>query len=272
MRIVRSIVFAFAFVIAMTNARAEETDPPITLIQPLQSAPKGADVFFGISRDLDLEKRITVVVYFHGLRPFESFEAMLERQRIAQQIADAQVNAVVVAPLMPYPIKKKHGVPFADKGAFKKFLNDASVVFAKTLNTSPKKFADARIVLIGYSAGHWPTKMVISHSHAVLDGVVLLDAHYGSQEIFFEYAIRVAKRRQGYFVTAHTETTQRRVREFENALREEKVPIEREPPQRLLPGMIVVIKVEGTFLHHNFVTSAWTENPITDLLKKAYGD
>ena len=275
----RPLALTLALAIFFSSAHAN-TDSPITFMQEMKSAY----VLFGIPRDLDLSKKITIVVYFHGLRGNEPFEDVIKRQGVAEQVAEAHVNAVLVVPSIDYSMKvtcvktnkkKKHCKSvrrthaFAEKGTFKKFLKDSVTQLARALNTTVENFDNARMIIIGYSAGHDPARMVFSHKDVTPFGVLLLDAHYGSQDIFANYAISIAKRHSGFFVTAYTDGTASRAAEFEKIVREAKMPILREFPARPERGMVVMIKVEGDHLHHDFVTSAWAPDPIMEILRRS---
>jgi hypothetical protein len=282
----RSLVVAIFLALSFIScARADESgsDSPITFIRSLDSAPD-ENVIFAVPRDLDLEKKITIVIFFHGLLGDETFEQVLTRQRVAEQVSEAHVNAILIAPSIDYSMRAKcsgkkkrkrckhthNSQPFPEKGSFKKFLKDSVAELAKTLNTSAKTFDGYRIVLVGYSAGHWPTRMALSRDEVTVDGVLLLDAHYGEQDAFVEHAVRVAKRHFGFFVTCYTDGTARRADEFEESVTESGVTIIRGLPNDLLSGVVAIIKIAGEHLHRNFVTFSWTEDPIADLLKRAY--
>ena len=260
---------AFATLAAVNSfAKADEVRAPYAAVYMTQ---KGEKMFFSVPRDFDAQKPITIVVYCHGLLTDETFEEVLARQRVAEQVEAAVVNAVLVAPSLAARPKKRAAL-FAKRDSFKKFLKEATAAMAKATRVSPSVFVHARVVIVAYSGGHLPVKMAIARGGIALDGVVLLDAHYGSQKIFAEQAIRFSRQRSGFFVSSYMYASSERGKEFEKMLEKAGVPFTWHfQDGRLSPGSVVVKKIEASGLHYDFVTEAWTQNPITDVLKKAYG-
>ncbi len=241
----------------------------VTIMKELKYAPtKDNPMFFAVPDNFDAAKPVRVVVYFHGNLYDETFEHVVVRQKLAEQVANANINAVLIAPYFDDAVASHVGT-FADADGFRKFMQSACEHLAALMHVPASVFERAPIALIAYSGGFGPAKAVFQNG-ADIDSVLLLDAHYGPQEAFVDKAVAIAKRKHGVFVSAYSQDTNYRAEQFSGQLKELGVHFETAVPDVFTPGMVVQQFVQGKDIHFDFVTKAWMRNPITDFLQKTY--
>jgi hypothetical protein len=73
--------------------------------------------------------------------------------------------------------------------------------------------------------------------------------------------------RTAFFVSAYTSSTERHHGELEKLLNEQEIEVTRELDRKLKPGSVVFLPTVGVS-HRDFVTQAWTERPIEDLVRR----
>jgi hypothetical protein len=95
--------------------------------------------------------------------------------------------------------------------------------------------------------------------------VFLLDAVYGELDKFASW---IENNRSGVFVSAYTRSTQRHEDELIRMLGEKGIAISDNLDGPLRPGSVVFIKTADTANHRDYVTYAWTENPLKEVLVK----
>lgn len=257
------IVLACAFAF-MQKASAMETTMMFT-----HAPHEDGEVYLYVPDDFNPRLPARIVVYFHGDIPDETFDHVLARQKIAEQIRDAHVNAMLVAPhLGPYSAAKWCYKNFTD-GGFTEFMAEAKEKLARRGDFSIDAFDRAYTIGIAYSGGFGALKAILKNG-ADFSSILMLDSHYREQDVFVDAAGK-AYWKGRTFVSAYTDDTIKREQEFEEMLAEKRVPIRRNFPGTLLPGSVVLLHVEGADadeLHTNFATHAWTENPIEDFLRR----
>jgi hypothetical protein len=84
------------------------------------------------------------------------------------------------------------------------------------------------------------------------------------QGTFFE----LETSKSGFFVSAYSSSTRRHDLEFARMLDEQKVPYSTTFEDHLWRGRVALIETDTGVKHRDFVTRAWTENPIQDVLAK----
>jgi len=95
--------------------------------------------------------------------------------------------------------------------------------------------------------------------------VFLLDAVYGELDKFASW---IVNNRSGFFVSAYTRYTRRHDKELMAMLREKGIAISDEMDGPLRPGSVVFVETPEGVTHRSYVTQAWTENPIKEVLVK----
>ena len=131
---------------------------------------------------------------------------------------------------------------------------------------------NAPVILVAYSGGYAPAAAALSVGHANprIRGVVLLDAVYGSEP---EFSAWIGRHRASAFVfSAYTESTRVNNELLQRLLRERHVPLTLGMPRHLAPGAVHFLALGGEVEHVEFLTQAWTANPLTDVLRRVSTD
>ena len=99
-------------------------------------------------------------------------------------------------------------------------------------------------------------------------GVVLLDALYGGIDKFADW---IAENRSTFFVSSYTPHTAPHNAYLERSLRERSVPYSSELRSSHLQGMVTFLPA-GDISHRDFVSHAWADYPIKDILVRMDDD
>ena len=128
-------------------------------------------------------------------------------------------------------------------------------------------FANMPIVIVGYSGGFVPAawSLEVGGLGNRVRGVFLLDAVYGELDKFASW---IENDRSGFFVSAYTRYTRRHDQELIEMLKEKGIAISGDMDRPLRPGSVVFIETPEGVTHRDYVTHAWTENPIKEVLVK----
>jgi hypothetical protein len=94
--------------------------------------------------------------------------------------------------------------------------------------------------------------------------VVLLDALYAGIDRFADW---IADNRSTFFVSSYTPHTAHHNADLERLLSERSVPYGSELEHNHLQGMVSFLPA-GDVSHRDFVTHAWADNPIKDILAR----
>jgi hypothetical protein len=123
------------------------------------------------------------------------------------------------------------------------------------------------IVIVGYSGGFMPTawSLEVGGISNRVRGVVLLDAVYGELDKFASW---IENNRSGFFVSSYTHSTQRHEQDLMHMLRDKGIAISQDIDAPLKPGSVVFVETPEGVRHRDYVTHAWTENPVKEVLVK----
>ena len=225
-------------------------------------------VLVHVPETFDVRKPGVIVVFFHGNG------AMLERdvrdrQLVPQQITDSGVNAVLLAPQLAVDAADSSAGKFWQPGGFKRFMDESAKQLAR-LYGDPKAaqaFANMPIVIVGYSGGFLPTawSLEVGGATSRVRGVVLLDAVYGELEKFASW---IETNRSGFFISSYTHYTKRHDQDLMAMLRNKQITVAENMSGALRPGSVVFVQTPEGITHRDYVTHAWTEHPIQEVLVK----
>jgi hypothetical protein len=125
-------------------------------------------------------------------------------------------------------------------------------------------FARMPIIIVAYSGGFGPTLSVLDRGgvRSRVRGLVLLDALYSGIDKFADW---IADNRSTFFVSSYTPHTAHHNAYLERLLRKRSVPYGSELRNSHLRGMVTFLPA-GDISHRDFVTHAWADNPIKDIL------
>jgi hypothetical protein len=222
-------------------------------------------VLLHIPPGFDPKRPAVMVAFFHG-HGANLAQDVFDRQRVPEQITAAAVNAVLVAPQFAVNAADSIAGKFWEPNGFRRFLDEAAVKLARMYGDQRTAFTFARmpIVIVAYSGGFGPTLSVLERGgvRSRVRGLVLLDALYGGTGKFADW---IAENRSTFFVSSYTPHTAPRNVFLERLLRKRAVPYSSELRNTHLQGMVTFLPA-GDISHRDFVTHAWADNPIKDIL------
>ena len=96
-------------------------------------------------------------------------------------------------------------------------------------------------------------------------GVVLLDSLYGEIDKFSSW---IVNNRSAFFVSAYTQGTKRHDDELARILRDKGIKVTDELAGPLKPGTVAFLQTGEGIRHRDYVTLAWTQHPIKDVLQR----
>ncbi|MFB9264078.1 alpha/beta hydrolase [Bradyrhizobium erythrophlei] len=216
----------------------------------------------------DVNKPGVIVVFFHGNGATLERDVR-DRQMVPQQITDSGVNAVLLAPQMAVDAADSSAGKFWQPGGLKRFLDESASHLARLYGDprSAQAFANTPVVIVGYSGGFLPTAWSLEVGGATnrVRGVLLLDAVYGELDKFASW---IEKNRTGFFVSSYTRYTRPRDRELMSMLRDKGIAVSETMDGPLHPGSVVFVQTRDGITHRSYVTQAWTQFPIREVLTK----
>jgi hypothetical protein len=225
-------------------------------------------VLVHIPENFDVQKPGVIVVFFHGNGATLERDVR-DRQLLPQQISDSGANAVLLAPQLAVDAADSSAGKFWQPGGLKRFINESADHLAKLYGdpNAAKTFANMPIVIVGYSGGFVPTawSLDVGGVGNRVRGVVLLDAVYGELDKFASW---VANNRSGFFVSAYTRYTQRHDQELMQMIRDKGIAVSDDMDGPLRPGSVVFVKTPDGVTHRDYVTHAWTDRPVREVLAK----
>lgn len=232
----------------------------------LESKTFGDDrVLLHIPAGFDPNRRAVMVVFFHGHGATLERDVR-DRQRLPDQISAAGLNAVLVAPQFAFDAADSSSGKFWEPDGFRRFLDETAKKLAGLYGDqrSAAAFANMPIVIVAYSGGFGPTLSVLARGGAQprIRGLVLLDALYAGIDQFAEW---IADNRSAFFVSSYTPHTAHHNADLEHELSERAVPYSTELRRNHLQGMVTFLPA-GDVSHRDFVTHAWADNPVEDIL------
>jgi hypothetical protein len=225
-------------------------------------------VLVHVPENFDVRRPGVIVVFFHGNGATLERDVR-DRQLVPQQISDSGVNAVLLAPQLAVNAADSSAGKFWQPGGFKRFMDESASHLAR-LTGDPKSaqaFANMPIVIVGYSGGFLPTawSLEVGGVPNRVRGVFLLDAVYGELDKFANW---IENNRSGFFVSSYTRYTKRRDRELIDMLRDKGITVTENMDGPLRPGSVVFVQTRDGITHRNYVTQAWTEHPVREVLAK----
>jgi hypothetical protein len=225
-------------------------------------------VLMHVPENFDVRKPGVIVVFFHGNGATLERDVR-DRQLVPQQISDSGVNAVLLAPQLAVDAADSSAGKFWQPGGLKRFVAESAEHLA-TLYGDPraaKAFANMPVIIVGYSGGFVPAawSLEVGGLGNRVRGVFLLDAVYGELDKFASW---IEKNRTGFFVSAYTRYTKRHDNELIQMLKEKGIAISDDMDQPLRPGSVVFVETPEGVTHRDYVTQAWTENPVKEVLVK----
>jgi hypothetical protein len=225
-------------------------------------------VLIHVPKTFDVRQPGVIVVFFHGNGATLERDVR-DRQLVPQQITDSGVNAVLLAPQLAVDAADSSAGKFWQPGGLKRFLAEAAEHLA-LISGDPGAagtFASMPVVIVGYSGGFLPAaySLDVGGLGSRVRGVFLLDAVYGELDKFASW---IANNRSAFFVSSYTHSTKRHEDELMRMLRDKGIAVSEDMDQPLKPGSVVFIATPDGVNHRDYVTHAWTDNPVKEVLVK----
>jgi hypothetical protein len=223
-------------------------------------------VLLTVPPGFDANKPAVMIVFFHGHGATLARDVR-DRQKLPDQIAASGVNAVLVAPQFAFDARDSNPGKFSDPGGFKRFLDEAALQLAK-LHGDPRTirtFANMPVVIVSYSGGFGPTLAVLDRGgipKSRIRGIVLMDSLYSGIDRFANW---ITENRSGFFVSSYTPHLRAHNMELQSVLRGRSVPFGSELKPDHMAGSVTFLPA-GPISHRDFVTHAWADNPVRDVL------
>ncbi|UPJ45027.1 alpha/beta hydrolase [Bradyrhizobium sp. 40] len=225
-------------------------------------------VLMHVPEHFDVRKPGVIVVFFHGNGATLERDVR-DRQLVPQQVTDSGANAILLAPQMAVDAADSSAGKFWQAGGLKRFIDESANHLARLTGdpNSARAFANMPIVIVGYSGGFLPTawSLEVGGISDRVRGVVLLDAVYGEMDKFASW---IESHRSGFFVSSYTHYTARRDRELMSTLRQKGITVSEDMDGPLRPGSVVFVETGDGITHRDYVTRAWTRDPLKDVLVK----
>jgi len=222
-----------------------------------------------IPKGFDARRPGLIVVFLHGHRATIERDVR-DRQKVADQIAQANANAVLIAPQFAVNASDSSAGRFWESYGFARFLGEAGEHLTRLHGDkrTRKTFATLPVVIVAYSGGYVPAAWALHKGGADsrIIGVLLLDALYGEVD---KYADFIDRRPNAFFVSAYTSSSARGNESLQQYLAERERPFANSLPSRL-QGTVAFLRTSGAD-HESFVTRAWTDDPIRDVLERIGG-
>jgi hypothetical protein len=219
----------------------------------------------------DARKPGVIVLFFHGHGATLERDVR-DRQLVPQQISDSGVNAVLLAPQLAVDAADSSAGKFWQPGGLKRFMAESAEQLARLYGDprAAKAFANMPVIIVGYSGGFVPTawSLEVGGLGNRVRGVFLLDALYGELDKFANW---IENNRSAFFVSAYTNGTKRHDQELMRALRDKGITVADDLDGPLKPGSVVFIETPEGVRHRDYVTEAWTELPVKEVLVKMAG-
>jgi len=224
-------------------------------------------VLVAASPNFDPKAPGVIVVYFHGNNATLARD-VVGRQQAPRQVAASRLNAVLVAPQLAVDARDSSAGNFWREGGFGAFLEEAETKIAKYFpNASRADFERMPVVIVAYSGGYLPAAFSLAHGGARdrIKGVVLLDALYGEPDKFARWIEQ--ERGRAFFVSSYSTSSRAENMAMRARLERDGVPSISGVPATLGPGVVAFVDA-GDVSHDDFVNSAWTSDPLTDVLSR----
>jgi hypothetical protein len=225
-------------------------------------------VLIHVPKTFDVRKPGVIVVFFHGNGATLERDVR-DRQMVPQQITDSGVNAVLLAPQLAVDAADSSAGKFWQPGGLKRFLAESAEHLARLTGDpgAAKTFANMPVVIVGYSGGFLPAaySLDVGSLGSRVRGVFLLDAVYGELDKFASW---IANNRSAFFVSSYTHYTKRHDDDLMSMLRDKGIAVSEDMDQPLKPGSVVFVATPEGVTHRDYVTHAWTENPVKEVLVK----
>jgi hypothetical protein len=224
-------------------------------------------VLIAAGNDFDPNRPGALVVFFHGNQTTLARD-VVERQQTVRQLAQSNLNGVLVAPQLALDANDSSAGNFWRPGAFAQFLDEAESKLADLYpNASRAAFRRMPVIIVAYSGGYLPAAYSLAQGGAEnrIRGVALFDALYGEEDKFAHWI--EGARASAFFVSAYSSSTHDKNVALRARLQRDGVAVQSGLPDGLRPGVVAFVD-SGDVRHEDFVNVAWTGDPLREILSR----
>jgi hypothetical protein len=225
-----------------------------------------------IPHGFDRRAKGAVVVFLHGNLATLSRD-VIERQQVPQQLAASNLNAVLVAPQLAIDALDSSAGGFWQPGAFARYLREADAKLAELAGDgmTAENFARMPVILVAYSGGYLPAAWALQTGQANrrIAGVILLDAIYDETDKFSDWI--GDHQTSAFFFSAFTASSAAGNGDLQDLLMQQGIDFSLDLPPCLEAGDIVFLDAGANVAHNDFVSKAWTGDPLRHLFDRVRG-
>jgi hypothetical protein len=205
-----------------------------------------------------------IVVFFHGNQATLARD-VVDRQQVPRQLAESNLNAVLVAPQFAVDALDSSAGRFWQDGAFLRYLREAALHLAQLQGHGANRndFAKLPVILVAYSGGYLPAafSLQVGGAGKRIRGVVLLDAVYDETDKFADWI--TDHQASAFFFSAFTASSADGNGALQDLLMNQGIVFTTERPHCLDNGDVAFIDTGEGVVHADFVSHAWTDDPLT---------
>ena len=222
-----------------------------------------------IPSGFDRRRKGAIVVFLHGNQATLTRD-VVARQQVPRQLAESNLNAVLVAPQLAIDALDSSAGGFWQSGAFARYLREADRKLAALAGDgmSAKDFARMPVILVAYSGGYLPAawSLEVGEANRRIAGVILLDAIYSDTEKFAGWI--EDHQEQAFLFSAFTPSSAPSNGELQDQLMRDGLIFALDLTPCLEAGDIVFLDTGPNVAHSDFVTQAWTGDPLRHLFDR----
>jgi hypothetical protein len=222
-----------------------------------------------IPAGFDRRRKGAIVVFLHGNQAVLSRD-VVARQQVPRQLAQSNLNAVLVSPQLAVDALDSSAGGFWQPGAFARYLREADAKLAGLAGDgmSAKDFAGMPVILVAYSGGYLPAawSLELGEANRRIAGVILLDAIYGESEKFSDWI--EAHQSSAFFFSAFSPSSAEGNGDLQDQLMRQGLDFALDLPPCLEAGDIAFLDTGASVVHNDFVTQAWTGDPLKALFNR----
>jgi hypothetical protein len=216
-----------------------------------------------IPEGFDRRRKGAIVVFLHGNQAVLERD-VVARQQVPRQLAESNLNAVLVAPQLAIDALDSSAGKFWESGAFVRYLREADARLAALAGEGmiAKDFAAMPVILVAYSGGYLPAawSLAVGEANHRIAGVILLDALYGDTEKFAGWI--EDHRERAFLFSAFTESSAAGNGELQDRLMRDGLDFALDLTPCLEAGDVVFLDTGPNAVHNDFVSQAWTGDPL----------
>jgi hypothetical protein len=229
-------------------------------------------VLIHVPKGFDIRRPAVIVLFFHGHGATLERDVR-DRQKLPAQITASGVNAVLISPQLAFDARDSSIGKLGEPGGFDRFMEEAQSQLVAMYGDERARQAFARmpIMIVAYSGGYVAASSCLANGGIGnrVRGVVLMDALYGDVGTFAHW---IEQRKSGFFISAYAGSTRSHNQELESILKSKEISYNTNLPMPLRSGNITFISTAPGTEHRDFVTNAWVQDPVKDILQRLRAD